>query len=104
MIWMLLSFAAGALLGAIFFGGLWWTVNNLTGSRRPALLIVASFLVRTAAVLAGFYLILRSDQEGWQRLLAALGGFIVVRMAALFLARPAKTALPGKEGGPQDEH
>ena len=37
--WLTLALAwmAGLLLGAIFFGGLWWTVRLGVASRRPAL-------------------------------------------------------------------
>jgi F1F0 ATPase subunit 2 len=31
------ALAAGLLLGAVFFGGLWWTVRKGVSSKRPAL-------------------------------------------------------------------
>ncbi len=76
-IYMALSVPAGFLLGVFFFGGLWLTVRRLTGSSSPGLLVLVSFLARSAAVLAGFYLLL---QQGWQLLPAALAGFIAARM------------------------
>lgn len=95
---------AGALLGALFFGGLWWTVNRLPGARRPTLLVLASFGIRTAAVLAGCYLILVSGGiVVWPRFLAALGGFLMVRIAAFFLVRPAGAALGKGKGGVKDD-
>jgi F1F0 ATPase subunit 2 len=78
------SFLAGALLGVFFFGGLWWTVQKITGSGRPYLLSVISFLVRTAVVLAGFYLILTT---GWPHLLAALLGFLAARTVLAYKIR-----------------
>jgi F1F0 ATPase subunit 2 len=36
LIWCWL-WCAGLLLGAIFFGGLWWTVRKGVSSKRPAL-------------------------------------------------------------------
>ena len=38
---------AGALLGAFFFGGLWWTVQKGVASERPALWFLGSLLLRT---------------------------------------------------------
>jgi len=77
LIYLVLSFAAGMLLGAIFFGGLWWTVQKITGSDSPYLVSIASFFVRAAVVLAGFYFLLQAD---WSYLLAALAGFIIARI------------------------
>ena len=48
-----------ALLGAIFFGGLWWTVRKGVASRRPALWFLGSLLLRTSIALAGFYVVAR---------------------------------------------
>ena len=47
--------AVGLVLGAVFFGGLWWTVRKGVASPRPALWFVGSMLLRTGVVLAGFY-------------------------------------------------
>ena len=52
-----LAFVAGALLGAFFFGGLWWTVQKGVASERPAVWFLGSLLLRTAVILAGFYLV-----------------------------------------------
>lgn len=83
MVWweLIPSFLAGSLLGAFFFGGLWWTVQRLPESRSPALLALASFVIRTAAVLGVFYLIISGLSEiVWPRLAAALVGFILFRV------------------------
>jgi len=71
---------AGMLLGALFFGGLWWTVRKGLSARQPALWFGASLLVRTAVVLAGFYFIAGPD---WKRLLLCLFGFIVARFMVM---------------------
>ena len=68
---------AGMLLGAIFFGGLWWTVLKGISARQPALWFGLSMLSRTGIVLAGFYFVADSD---WKRLLACLFGFIIARL------------------------
>jgi len=69
---------AGALLGAFFFGGLWWTVRRGVTSSQPALFFLASLLLRTFAVLAGFYFVSLGD---WRRLAASLAGFVLARIA-----------------------
>ncbi len=104
---LLSSVLAGALLGVFFFGGLWWTVNNLAGARRPALLVLVSFTLRTGVLLGGFYLLLTGAAagSGWPPLLAALAGFVIVRLAAMFLARPERTPAAGAEKGEaRDDH
>jgi len=77
VIYLGLSLAVGMLLGTLFFGGLWWTVQKITGSESPYLISIASFFVRVAVVLAGFYFLLQAD---WSYLLAALAGFIIARI------------------------
>ena len=46
--------AAGLLLGAIFFGGLWFTVRKGVSSQRPALWFFFSLMLRMSVALAGF--------------------------------------------------
>lgn len=72
-----LACLAGLLLGAIFFGGLWWTVRKSVTSQRPALWLLPSLLLRMGITLAGFYLI---SGGHWQRLLVCLLGFIMARL------------------------
>ena len=87
---------AGALLGAFFFGGLWWTVQKGISSERPALWFLGSLLLRTGVVLAGIYFV---AQAHWSRLVACLLGFLIARIIVVKrLARlPAKEMKPGKE-------
>jgi len=72
----LLAAAAGALLGLLFFGGLWWTLRLALASTRPGLLIGASALLRLAMAVAGFLAV--SDGH-WQRMLMCLLGFLAAR-------------------------
>jgi F1F0 ATPase subunit 2 len=72
-----LPLVAGALLGALFFGGLWWTVLKGVSSPRPALWFLGSLLLRTGITLSGFYLVSGGD---WKRLLACLAGFVIARL------------------------
>ncbi|MDO9160794.1 MAG: ATP synthase subunit I [Methylophilaceae bacterium] len=80
----LLAWLAGLLLGAIFFGGLWWTVHKSISSQRPALWLLPSLLLRMSITLAGFYFI--SDGH-WQRLLLCLFGFLMARLTVIWLTR-----------------
>jgi F1F0 ATPase subunit 2 len=94
---LVLSGAAGLLLGAVFFGGLWWTVNRGVTSPRPAVWFLGSFLVRMGITLGGFYVV--SDGH-WQRLLLCLVGFLIARITVTWMtwsprgehAHPAKEA------------
>lgn len=83
---LILAFAlvAGLGLGAIFFGGLWWTVHQCVSSKHPALWFLGSMVVRMSIVLLGFYFVGRGD---WQRLVACLVGFIIARLIVMRLTR-----------------
>ena len=54
---LVLAWVAGVLLGAIFFGGLWWTVRKGVSSKQPALWFFGSLLLRMSIALAGFYFV-----------------------------------------------
>ena len=79
-----LALAAGLLLGAVFFGGLWWTVRKGVSSRLPALWFPGSLLLRMSLVLVGFYFVGRGD---WQRLVACMVGFVIARYFVMRLTR-----------------
>lgn len=81
---LLFSLFAGVLLGAIFFGGLWFTVRRGLTSHQPALWFLGSMLLRTAIAVAGFYFVMQGD---WRRLAACLAGFLVARVSVLRLTR-----------------
>ena len=74
---LILPLVIGILLGALFFGGLWWTVRRGLSSNQPALWFFGSQLVRMRMVLGGFYLVARGH---WERLLMCLLGFVVARL------------------------
>ena len=74
----------GMLLGAMFFGGLWWTVRKGMSSARPALWFFGSLLLRTSLTLTGFYMV--SDGH-WEKLLVCLLGFTMARPIVTRLTR-----------------
>jgi len=84
---LVLTLVAGVLLGAIFFGGLWWTVQKGLSSKRSALWFFGSLLLRTSIALAGFYFVSRSH---WERLLLCLLGFVIARLIVTRLTRAAE--------------
>jgi F1F0 ATPase subunit 2 len=73
---LLLASVAGAVLGAIFFGGLWWTVRRAVSAKQPALWFFGSLLLRTSVALAGFYIGSGGHPD---RLLSCLLGFVMAR-------------------------
>jgi F1F0 ATPase subunit 2 len=81
------ALVSGVVLGAIFFGGLWWTVRQGVSSKHPALWFLSSLLLRTCIVVLGLYFVSRGD---WKRLLAGLLGFIVVRLIVTRFTRVAE--------------
>ena len=87
----------GMLLGAVFFGGLWWTVDKAASSKQPAVLFLFSLLIRLSIVLVGFYFMGRGH---WERFLICLLGFIMARFIVIRLTRNIKEQhiLKTKEG------
>ena len=81
------ALVTGVLLGAIFFGGLWWTVRKGVSSKQPALWFFGSLLIRMIIVLAGFYFVTGGHLE---RLLLCLLGFVITRFIVTRLTRTAK--------------
>lgn len=88
-----LAWLAGVGLGAVFFGGLWWTVRKGVASPRPALWFFGSSLTRTGIALAGFYLV---GGGHWERLLACLLGFVMARLFVTWLTRSPRTSQDGR--------
>jgi F1F0 ATPase subunit 2 len=91
-----LAFLAGALLGAFFFGGLWWTVQKGVASARPELWFLGSLLLRTVVILAGFYVVSR---DHWTRFVACLVGFLIARIIVM----KRLTHVPAQEPAPLNE-
>jgi len=84
---LVLALVTGVLLGAMFFGGLWWTVQKGVSSQRPALWFFGSLLLRMSIALAGFYFV---SGGHWERLLLCLLGFVMARLIVTRLTRAAE--------------
>jgi len=76
---------AGAALGAVFFAGLWWTVQRGAASASPARWFLGSFVLRAGIVLAGLYFVGAGQPV---RLGLCLIGFLLARAVVLHATRP----------------
>lgn len=83
---------AGYLLGVMFFGGLWWTIQRLATARHPGLIMTASLVLRMGLLLGGFYFVLGDD---WLRLLACLVGLLIARRQWMHHVRQTMEASAG---------
>lgn len=81
---MLGAVLAGMALGTIFYAGLWWTVRKGVASLRPALWFSVSLLLRMSIALAGIYFV---SAGNWRKLAACLAGFVLARLAVMWLTR-----------------
>jgi F1F0 ATPase subunit 2 len=95
---LVLALMSGALLGVLFFGGLWWTIRLGVCSTTPALWFLGSLLLRTSGVVGGMYLISHQD---WRQLVACLLGFLLARVCVIrsnhTLAMATKRPLSGAQ-------
>jgi F1F0 ATPase subunit 2 len=89
-----IAFAAGLLLGLFYFGSLWLTVQNLFKVKRPAMLSIGSFFARTGLTLGGFFIVMSGH---WERALACMLGFLVMRKVLTNRYGFAHQALPTKK-------
>jgi F1F0 ATPase subunit 2 len=88
---LVLALFAGLVLGAMFFGGLWWTVRRIAEPSASAFGFLGSLLLRMAVVLGGVYWVGDGD---WRRLCACLVGFLAARILASRLVRAQLAAAP----------
>lgn len=76
---ILAAFAAGIGLGALYLATLWLAVRYLFRLKYGPLLLVGSAWLRIGLLLAVWYWV---SGGHWERLLACLAGFVVIRVAA----------------------
>lgn len=90
MLILLAAFTAGLALGAFYFTALWHTVRKLPSANKPSGLLIVSFFLRMGVIMAGFFLII--DAGHWERLAAAMVGFIIIRKILTFRLGPQTLA------------
>ena len=71
-----LSIGGGTLLGLFYFGGLWWTTNQLRTTSRPGRLYLFSLTLRLGLLLSCLLLLIKLHVVYF---FAAFVGFLVVR-------------------------
>lgn len=71
----------GAMLGAGYLGLLWLTVQRMARQSHPQRWLLASLFLRMLLLVLGFYLIMGDGR--WERVMAALAGFVGVRLFTL---------------------
>lgn len=91
---LLLALSGGLVVGVVYWGGLWLTVQRVRTSRAPALLLVGSCLGRLLVLLVVLYLV---TPGGWQRLAAFLVGFFTWRFILTW--RHGWSTTDAEEGG-----
>jgi F1F0 ATPase subunit 2 len=84
-----LAFAAGGLVGAIFFTALWFTVRRLPRAANPMLLMVGSAALRLGLLLPSLAFIAGGS---WGRLGMAILGFLAMRTVLILRWRPTGEA------------
>jgi F1F0 ATPase subunit 2 len=88
----ILSLIWGLLLGGIFFGGLWLTVQKTLDSSNRILLFILSFIGRFAVIALGMYLTLLFH---WSYLITCFIGLLVTRR--LFIKPGMAMLNPGQK-------
>lgn len=93
-----MALLAGAALGTLFFGGLWWTVQRGAASTVPARWFIGSLILRTGIVVVGFYTV----GAGQPVLLGlCLLGFLLARAIVVRTTRARReAAAPPASGAP----
>lgn len=82
-----LAFLAGMALAGASMAVLWHSVRRLRTAHSPGLALLGAAALRLAAVMGLFYLVM---DVRWERLLACLAGFMLVRVAVSRRAHPAE--------------
>lgn len=83
----MVEFFIGVILGIIFFGGLYWTVQNLPRAKHPALLMTVSLFFRMGVTVGTFFYVAKGGYKG---ILLVLAGMLAVRIAMTFTIKNPK--------------
>ncbi|MFP3883006.1 MAG: ATP synthase subunit I [Actinomycetota bacterium] len=80
----ILGLMVGLIAGGVFFGGLQWTLSRMATAQHVLLLVVSSFLLRSAVVV-GLLVVVVDGQL--IRVLGVLVGILVMRTVLVARAR-----------------
>lgn len=81
---MILAFSGGLALGLLFFGGLYVSVEKLTTSKYPALMMLASTVIRMMVLLIGVYMLMQGEVRNAA---AALVGVVIAKFGLIYLVK-----------------
>jgi F1F0 ATPase subunit 2 len=81
---MVIGFVGGMLLGLVFFGGLYWTVQKIGTVKYPGPLMLISAVGRMVMLLLGIYFLGGNDMK---QFLAVLAGVILVKFLIILSVR-----------------
>lgn len=84
----MIAFLIGALLGTIYFGGLYFSTRKIAEVKHPGLLMVISFFLRMGILVGVFFYV---SKGGYQDMLLTLLGVILIRFAMIFALKEEKT-------------
>ncbi|MCQ2913823.1 MAG: ATP synthase subunit I [Alphaproteobacteria bacterium] len=76
---LLYCFFMGIITGIIYFGGLWFTVQKIRKAKKYVLIMLSSWIIRTAFLIGMLYVVM---QNNIQRILVMMLGIICVRYLA----------------------
>ncbi|MFO7965833.1 MAG: ATP synthase subunit I [Desulfobacterales bacterium] len=91
----LLVFTWGICIGLFYYGGLYWTVCRMVGSKRAVFFSISSFFFRLAVFLAAVYVIFDGRIN---RLFWILAGFFSARI--LMIKMVSKTGKSAPDNPP----
>ena len=86
-----IGLAAGAVMGALYFGGLFWSVMRLKTVEHKKRFLFYSWLLRSVGLIGGLFVLMRYDE---QVLFAGVAGLFAARFV---IVRQVKKQLRAKE-------
>ena len=81
------AFFIGIILGGLYFGGLYLTVQRIYKSKHPGFLMALSLLLRMGGLVAAFFYI---SMNGYIEILIALVGVILARFIMIYIIKGQK--------------
>ena len=93
---LLIPLLIGIILGTLYFGGLWLTVQKINSAMHPALWMFISFIIRIGVLLITFYWLVMVN---WAYLAVAFIGFLIARSVFIQRFKPVERYPAGEEYG-----
>ena len=86
-----IGLAAGAVMGALYFGGLFWSVMRLKAVENKKRFLFFSWLARSVGLIGGLFVLTRYDEQ------VLLSGVVGLFIARFVIVRTVKKQLRAKE-------